>query len=365
MKELKKEITRRCIRYIIVFLLLGTTIPVITFPKWKNFFREPVRYEDLDISQDLSGTYVTGTIDFVFDAFCEDTKYGLVDAKYYIIDYKDHHFMALRVDRIEINRIEQLMHASWDYFDDVLEEADLNEYAYHFTGEIQKMSGEYLEFYDSCFSDTPLTESQRQMYLPYCIVVDSNENSSTYLGICCAVAGCFYLCALFVLLSLLTGRYTKSIRTCINKSHDPAVAKEKVMDFLNNTKPLYGVYFNHDYICVLSGCHAQLCEASKLVWAYRNSVSHKYYELVTLFTEQNLILKLVNGKQIKVFFQNTDQIRILLVHLGKMYPWMITGYSEELSLRYEKSRDFFLDIKYNPWHKRQIIRETENNSQHS
>ncbi|MBR6626447.1 MAG: hypothetical protein IKL04_00505 [Lachnospiraceae bacterium] len=365
MNKLKKAIFGKCMKKIIINLIVGSIFLAMGIPAWKAYKTDAVDFESLDFSKNLSGTYVKGTLEFVYDCYCEETQNNKVSSRYYIIDAGDEHYMSLHVVKSDLDEIEALMQASWDYMDGKSTLDTLLEHRYEFEGVISSLASDTLIYYNQYMAECGIMPTKQQTtFLPYTLEFQTKTSRLIFFSAFGITAGIFYLIALIRLLGLFTGFYTRAIKKYIKNSTNPTATKEKVEHFLQNTNLLHDVYCNEDFICGFHGCSAMIGETRKIVWAYQFTINHKYAGIFTYKKENSLMVYFHDSYFAHMGFDIKKALHVsqLIGRLSRYCPWMIEGYSDELLNMYTKDRNAFLNLRYNPWHEEQAKKDPFYNS---
>ncbi len=349
---------------VIVFLFLGSILLMPTVAAWKSYTAEPIELASLDFTEDLSGTYVKGTIDFVYGYYYGETHNDSVVVREYLIDTGNGYFMGLHVPKKDYDKIDQLMHASSDFAQGNSTIDTVWTHKYDFEGVISPIPPYTLDFYRNYRDLSNFSAQDKQRFLPFFLDTTIKNKQLTALAVCGTAAGIGYLAALAIFIFMLRGWNIRYIRKYIETSPDPLTAQEKVENFLQNTQPFHGVYCNGEFICWICGCTAMFVEARRIIWAHQYAINPKYAGIHIKKKEEFLVLHFqdFHFEELRINLKKSLHVSQFINRLSECCPWITEGYSDELLNMYNKDRNAFLNLRYNPWHEEQAKKDPFYNS---
>ncbi len=354
MKELRKKALKEMLFVFIVlafvfgFAMYNVIPALMTIANGQNL-------DEVDFSaEDLDGTYLSGTLYFIYGSYVEEVDGDKTVAMEYIIDGGSDYYIGLRVPKSGIKRAEALMEACFSYLDEEADEDAVIARQYKISGTIRKMPSDSLKYYRDWWDWYNLDEESQSIILPY--YLDTDQIGAYDKG---GVIGCGCLAltmvaiAIFLLIRVLSGAYQKSITKYISASANPEATREKVENFLSSTPEVNGIKLNNQFFCGHNGARTIFCEISKIVWAYQYTVTKKRNGF-TVGHEYSVMLGLLDGKKESVSVANEEQAQAILKTLAENYPHITLGYSDELDKMFRKNREEFL-AHYNA-----VMQQTQN-----
>lgn len=86
---------------------------------------------------------------------------------------------------------------------------------------------------------------------------------------------------------------------------------------------------------------------SKILWVYQNTTTHRTNGIKTGTTYS--LVYFVDGQKnpFNISVPNEATAQEILLKMNTMFPWIVTGYSEELKKLYNKERAQFMALRYN------------------
>ena len=178
MKKLKSETIRHLMPILAIFFGIALLFLVVGISDSAKVAEGPTPLEEIDFSGDIEGMYVTGTIYYIYDCYCEETEDGVVVRREYLIDADDYYYMALRADDEDMQAADALCDASYKYYLGEDDGTQLVAAQYQITGVIEEIPSSTLEFYHDYIGWDTLDEATKETFLPYYIRVTDYESES-------------------------------------------------------------------------------------------------------------------------------------------------------------------------------------------
>lgn len=347
MKALKMKSLKSTLFVIIIMLLIGGFMLSAGLPSVKSAAKGPVAWDSVDFSGDVEGTYVVGTIQGIYDWYCEETENGKTVAREYLIDADDYYYMGLRVMKSDMDAAENLLEASIAYLDGEDDGTSLTKAQYEVKGTITRIPDDSYELYQQYLDWDNMDAETRDMFLPYYLNVNKVGDTDMSGAIMFMVLAVIFLgMGLLFIIWIFTGKYQKSIKNYISRSSNPDAAREKVEYFLANTPEVKGLRYNRDFICGQENGTTAFGETSKLAWAYQLTTTHKR-NFITVGKSYSLMLGFADGSRQAVSMKKEAIAQEHLQKLMELCPQAVFGYSEELDKMFRKDLPGFLNMKYN------------------
>ena len=348
MNKLRKKSMKTTLPLSIFLAIAGIVMIALSLPSITTGKQEPIPWEEVDFEGDIEGLYVSGTLNGIYDWYCENTTDGRITSKEYIIDADDTYYMGMLVLKKDMDDAEDLMDVSWDYLDGYATEEELEEMQYEITGIISPIPTDSLHFYNEYIDwVTEADPTARSLFLPYYIEV--NKAGAFTVGGAWALAAVgvvFVAIAVLLIVLALNGFYQKSIKKYIAASASPNMTAERIERFFANTKETNGMYYNNEFVCGQHGSSTVFGETSKIAWVYTHVTKHKSY-FITISKTYELVICFVDGTRHFISMKNEAAADLHLHRLGELCPQAIFGYTDELNNLFNRSLASFLNLRYN------------------
>ena len=115
----------------------------------------------------------------------------------------------------------------------------------------------------------------------------------------------------------------------------------------NNPNKLCGILaVGQHALYYMDGAHPRMVPTTKLLWAYPNITQHRTYGIPTGKTYSVQVYAEGRGNFVAIGAKNEANAKEILEYLVSRYPWMVVGYSAELSGLYAKDLAAFKSLKY-------------------
>jgi len=311
-----------------------------------------VAWEDVDFSKDVDGLYVTGTVYFIYDNYCEATKGSNIQSEEYIIDADDTYYMGLMAkNSSDIKNANRLMNACWTYLDmeypsdEVIEAVYDNQY--EISGTIKRIKGDHLKYYYDSIGYYQLSAEERAQFLPYYIEVGSvGELSNTGMYITLIVGGLLMLLGIGIGVYALRGGFLRNIKKYIANSSNPDLTSQRVESFLSKTDLKDGMFYDDTYIVGMDGSTVGFGETDKIAWVYPKTITHKR-NFITVGHTYSVVVGFADGKAMNCIVKNEALQSRHVSMIEQKCPKAIAGYNDELNRLFHKNLSQFLSFRYN------------------
>ena len=343
MKKLKTETLVQLLPLLIVFFGLAIFCLAMGISESSAVADGPTPLEEVDFSGDIDGLYVTGTIYYIYDCYCEETEDGIVTRREYVIDADDYYYMALRADDEDMKAADALCDASYAYYLGEDDGTQLMAAQYEVTGVIEKIPSATLEFYHDYLEWDTMDEASRAAFLPYYLRVTDYEAEA---GGGIAISIIFFIVGAVFLVMALSGFYQRSVKKYIKESASPERTREKVESFIANTPKVNGMRCNHEFISGNNMGVTIFGETAKVAWVYLHTVTHRVF-LIPIFKNYNIVFGFADGTRQSAEMKNKKVANANLEMLQQLCPKAVFGYSADLDKMFRKDLTQFLSLKYN------------------
>lgn len=222
--------------------------------------------------------------------------------------------------------------------------------AMSFSGEIKTLDEEEYGYFVEFWEEVGYTESEiEELTLPYYINTFASKTGQNVMYIVFFCAGVFLLVwGVLRIIKASTGSYLSKIRQdiasigctegTVESDFNSAVSYTKKDDF--KIGRLF-IYYN------LNSSIPRAIPASKICWAYQNTTTHRTNGIKT-GTTYSLMFYVEGSKNARTFNVPSEAVsqESLKLITGR-FPWVVTGYTEDLRKMYNKNRAEFLNLRYN------------------
>ncbi|MBQ3558791.1 MAG: hypothetical protein IJA07_04675 [Agathobacter sp.] len=343
MKKLKKETIRHILPLLIIFWGVASLFLMVGISDSATVADGPTPLEEVDFSGDIDGLYVTGTIYYIYDCYCEVTEEEIVTRREYLIDANDYYYMALRADDSDIQAADTLLDASYSYYLGEDDGTKLVAAQYEITGVIEKIPDSTLEYYHDYIEWDTLDDASKETFLPYYIrVTDYESDAATSL----VISIIFFICGGIFLAMALAGFYQRTVKKYIKASPSPELAKQKVDNFVENTPIVNGMRCNNEFILGNNIGVTIFGETSKVAWVYLHTTTHRIL-FIPIYKNYNIYFGFADGTLQASATKNKKTAAATLEMLQQYCTKAVFGYTPELAQMFRKNREEFLNIKYN------------------
>ena len=279
--------------------------------------------------------------------YAQETTDGKVSAYEYIVDADDYRYMGLRVSSKDFDKSEALLDASYKYLEGIDDGGLVFKAQFEVTGTIKKMPNASLSLYYEYLDEAGVTETERDVFLPYYLEVgDNGGNSNISLILLVGFGLIFIIIALILLIRAVTGKCQKPINTYIAASGNPEAATQRVESFLATAPAIHKLQYDQNFICGQNGVATIFGETPKLVWAYKYTVNNKQL-FITVSKSHSVMIAFTDGSRYVYPVKKEAHAEEILAVLSQIAPKAIIGYNDQLEKMFRKDMNGFLNLKYN------------------
>lgn len=345
-----KKLKMKSFRSIIIWIIVSAVFTAIFLPKgiteMVNGLQKPVDLADVDYSGELDNLYVSGTVEFIYDYYCDTEKDGLLYAREYIVDGGQDYYIGMYVKKADMTEPEKLLEAAEEYYLGKDDGSKVYANQYEIKGVIRKMPADSWKLYKEYMDWDTMTEEEQGMHLPYYIAVNDKigaNSGNTWLFL--IIGSVTLILTVYFAVKFLTGGYQKSITKYIQASSNQQAAKEKVESFLLNTPEFNRVIFNREFICSQEGAITIFNEMTNLLWIYQSKTTHRR-NFITVGVTYELVLGFIDGKKYNVAMKNEEKLQEVMKKIIELAPHVIVGYEDELNKMFKNDLNGFRKLRY-------------------
>lgn len=302
---------------------------------------------------EIKNQIVDVKLDTNFGAYVEtyETKSGsnrrtTVNVSYVILtgdeNSTEYCFMGIKVPASFVDSMDEMAELNYNgyYADEPL----------YLSGEIRKIDAEDYRYFKSYFTSAGWTEEEfEQATIPYYIFVYHNKLLYSAMGLLVAGAGlALIIWAIIRIVRASKGALLKKLQ---KDFADAGVSEATAEADFNSARSLTkngSFKIGRLFIFNMTSTVPRAIPASKVSWAYQNTVTHRRNGVKT-GTTYNVVIFVESEKpySLTLAMPNEATVQEILTELNVKFPWVITGYSEELRSMYNKNRSQFLGLRYN------------------
>lgn len=350
-KELKAKSIKKTLVPAILLIIIGLIVACMQLSNVLAILKGHTQFESLKPDEIKANMIVDVDLSVNLGAFLEEyeentkTHVTRTTDMYYVIwtgdeNEMDYRFMGIKVDADDITKMDEMSQA---YFNG--ESYDTIRYS----GNIQKMTGEELEYFEEYFLEVGFEEDVLDdMLLPYYINAGALTGGSAATTWVLFIIG-LLLCAGGVLLIVLaaSGSRLKAIRKELEEAgigeNDAEYEYENAKDFHVSAN----IRIGRRMIFYMNGSKPHIILKDKLIWAYQNTTTHRTNGIKT-GTTYAVIFGTMDKKRVTISVSKEAQALEILQYIGQTMPWTVVGYSDELMGTFYNNFQEFLQIAYNP-----------------
>lgn len=336
LKELKMLSLKKNLVRVIVFFAVGCVFIAMQITSFRTLIGGKKNLDELYADQIHDAMYVEGTVWGIYDQYAETTDYdgGRLTAisKEYIIPVGESEYMGMLVLPEYYDRCDALIDETWEYLEG---EKDGIDGIFQVKGTILAMDNETLRYFHDALGYDDWSLEERELVLPYYLVVDQfGDSGIDELVICAAFCLFMWGLALWFLISAVSGSCQKGLKKYCQESG----ALTRVEQFYRNTTPIHGLRINRDYILGMADGKSHFLLSDNLIWAYTYIEKRTRYHFITVSKSVSVTFFDRNGAQYYHGVKNEDQAKEILEYIKRVLPWAIVGYSDELAYVYKSDR---------------------------
>lgn len=349
LESLKKQSLKQITKLIGLMIGVMIIILIVFGSDFIKIIKGPVELSSLSPDEILN-KYVEFDVEMILDGFVEtyneneDGKQTSTDM-HYIIPLNPEMFIALHVGSGEFDTAEELLNDTYNYY--FANTSSEPPTTWRVKGAINKLEGEYLEYYNTYLLDTfGLTQEEIDTYtMPYVLEVDyiGKYNSGfTYGALILFII--LLLCTIINLIKGLSGMSLNPIKKYI-KEHEDSINVEKLESDYINGKSIDSVKVGQIWTFFFNGGKAQVIKNEDLIWIYRQERTHRFYGF-KIYQMKSLIMYTKNKKKFTATLKDSSDIDYVIETISQDHPHIVTGYSDELEKCFKKDFETFVKLPY-------------------
>lgn len=349
-ENLKKTSVKRALVSVILLVVIGVVLIGLEFSNVLSLLKGRVQFESLAPDEINDNLIVDANISVNFGAFLEEyeentkTHVTRTTDMYYVIwtgdeDDTDYRYMGIKVPASDISEMDAMADATYYY-----------EYVepIQYSGAINKMDSEEWEYFQEYFLESGFTEEELDEWLiPYYISVGAlTGGAAVWVWIIFVIGILLVVLGIIKLISALNGGGLKKFKNELASygigENEAEYEYENAKEFGKGTDIRVGRKLT--FYMVGSKPHAILND--KLVWAYQNTTTHRTNGIKT-GTTYSVVLNTYEKKSMHLGVSSENQAVEVLQYIRQTLPWVVVGYSDDLSKLYNKDFQGFLQLLYN------------------
>lgn len=346
-ENLRKKSIKKVMLVVVLLAVVGLIFVVVQVPSLLALLRGKVEFESLAPNQIKSNIIVEADIQCNFGAFLEEyekntkTNVTRTTDMYYVIwtgdeADMDYRYMAIKVPASDIDAMEAMAEVTYyyEYVDPI-----------RYEGTIRKMDSEELEYFEEYFLESGFTREELGDYiLPYYIETGALVGSDAGMVYFLLIFGLvLIIVGVVLLISTINGGSLKALK----KELETYGITEDAADMEYENARIYGdIRIGNRLVFYMIGSKPHVILIDKLVWAYQNTTTHRTNGIKT-GTTYSVVLSTTEKKSTHIGVANESMAVSVLQDIKQNMPWVIVGYSDDLSKMYNKEFQNFLELLYN------------------
>lgn len=274
-----------------------------------------------------------------------ETHVSKTTGYYYVIytgaydDTSDYRYMAIKVPPTYLGKMETMADDTY--------EGSLGKRLV-FLGKIEKLSDKKYRYFEEFWEEMGFTESEiEDKVIPYYIDVYANRSFVSVMFVAGFLIGAALLVwAIIRLVKGLKGGYLNAfLKDISSNGYTEASAESDLSGAFTYDKAAIKTgrlftYYN------MSSSKPRAILNSRILWAYQNTITHRTNGIKT-GTTYELKVWLDDGKTVSMTMPNEQVTQEALQRMNGMFPWVVIGYTEELSRLFHKNPAQFRELRYN------------------
>lgn len=187
-----------------------------------------------------------------------------------------------------------------------------------------------------------------EVIIPYYIAIFNNKSSYDGIGILMFLGGVLLLILAVVnVCKTASGSVLRKLKNDIaaagvaestaEADYNAAVSYTKKGDFK----------IGRQFVYYIRGYVPRAIQSSKLVWAYQITTTHRRNGMKVNTTYSLMIYIYGESGSLNLPMPNDAAVKNILNEIGTRFPWVVTGYTDDLKRMYNKDQAQFLNLRYN------------------
>ena len=191
-------------------------------------------------------------------------------------------------------------------------------------------------------------EQFEEITLPYYIQTQANKASDNAIAIIVALVGLgFLIWGIVHICRAATGAYLKNFRKAIAAEGCTESTVESDFNYAQSFTKNGNIKIGRLFIYDVSGPFPKAIPASKMMWAYQVTTTHRTNGIKTGTSYSVLIYVEHEKNSVTLSVPNEAVSQAILEKINATFPWVVVGFSEEIKRLFNKDRAQFLALRYN------------------
>lgn len=351
-EELRKKAIKAVIAGSIVMFLIGIGL-IIFMGKYAFYGIVGYRvFEELE-PDEIKGKLVDVTLYYNFDYFMSegteytDTGRKTTDYYYYVIltgneASQDVRFMAIKVPASYHSKMDKMFK---NFYNGVPTEP------LQFSGSVRKLSGKYYDYFKKYFTDGDdgyTDEEFKAITLPYYIQVEASKTSMTVMGIIVTLIGLFLIIFGVVrIIKAANGAQLKKFRETIAAAGYTENMVESDFNSAQSFTKKGTVKVGRLFTYNTNSSTPVAIPNNKMLWAYQITTTHRTNGIKTGTSYSvNIFVDGYKGN-FSISVPNEATAIAILDKIANTLPWVVVGFTDQISNLFHKDRAQFLSLRYN------------------
>lgn len=253
----------------------------------------------------------------------------------------DYVYMAIKVPPSYMRKMENMADKTY--------EGELSKKLELF-GSIEEMSSSEYRYFKEFWQDMGFSDEEiKEKVIPYYVDVFANRAFINVTVMALFLGG--VACLVWGIIRLIKGKrgdYVKQfIKDITDAGYTEAAAESDYASAFSYDKQggfKVGRIFT---FCYMNASKPRAIPNSKILWAYQNTVTHRTNGIKTGTTYDLVLWVDGDKKNTAVLMPNADTVQDVLKRMNEMFPWVVVGFTQELSSLFHKDRAQFMNLRYN------------------
>ena len=350
-EELRKKAVKAVTAGSIIMFIIGIGL-IIFMGKYAYYGIVGYRvFEELE-PDEIKGKLVDVTLYYNFDYFLAegtrntDTGRKTINYYYYVILSGDEaeasRFMAIKVPASYHSKMDKMCE---NFYNGVPSEP------LQFSGSVRKLSGEDYGYFKKFFTDGEdgyTDEEFEAITLPYYIQVEASKTSMTIMGIIVTLGGLFLI--VFGVVRIIranNGAQLKKFRETIAAAGYTENMVESDFNSAQSFTKKGTIKVGRLFTYNTSSSTPIAIPNNKMLWAYQITTTHRTNGIKTGTSYSLNIFADGYKGNFSISVPNEATAIAILDKIANTLPWVVVGFTDQISNLFHKDRAQFLALRYN------------------
>ena len=327
---------------LIAFMGKDAYYGIIGYKVFEELEPDEIKGQRVDVSLTLN-------FDYYLEEYKKNTKTGHSTTTYYYYviltgnEYsEDVKYMTIKVPASYRSKMKDMTKNTYEgYYSDPL----------YFSGAVRKLNSEEYAYFKDYFTSGSdgLTDEEFEAYtLPYYIQVTASKTSMTVMGIIVTLGGLFLIVfGAVLIIRAANGAQLKKFRETIAAAGYTENMVESDFNSAQSFTKQGTIKVGRLFTYNTSSSTPVAIPNNKMLWAYQITTTHRTNGIKTGTTYSvNIFVDGYKGS-FSISVPNEATAVAMLDKIANTFPWVVVGFTDQISNLFHKNRAQFLALRYN------------------